>query len=102
MHGLTIIIIITIIIINVTSVIMLFRKTYISVVASCLAPCILLLLPASGLWGSLGWDVITQTCTILAPGECRLTMTEMMMMMTLTTTRATQTCSEYTWKNGER
>jgi len=44
------------------------KRTYLSVVCSCLAPCALLLLPASGLWGSLGWDPDTQTCTILAPG----------------------------------
>ena len=48
---------------------MFSRRTYLSVLCSCLAPCALLLLPASGLWGSLGWDPDTQTCTILAPGE---------------------------------
>ena len=51
---------------------MFSRRTYLSVVCSCLAPCALLLLPASGLWGSLGWDPDTQTCTILAPGKIEI------------------------------
>ena len=62
----------------------LVRKTYFSVVGSCLSPCMLLLLPASGLWGSLGWDPTTQTCTILAPGEVQWTGGSCVTMMVLT------------------
>ena len=44
------------------------RQTYLMMGVFCLVPLLLPLLPALGLWGSLGWHHQTGSCTILTAG----------------------------------